>query len=198
MKEHQVPPAERVGTLPPGVGISVGLQAPDAGVLDADGRKISLRSLAGKGGRTLVVFYRGGWCPFCNFQIHELTTAYPEFRRRGVLPVAISVDRPEESARTRATYTIPFPVVSDADLSAHHAFRVLHYANDAEVARLKGFGMDVERSSGRTHHAIAIPSMFLVDGQGVVRWAHADPGYQVRPSIVQILAAIDELQPPSR
>jgi peroxiredoxin len=197
MKEHRVPPIERVGTLPPNVGISVGQQAPDATVHDADGREVSLRGLAGKDGRMLVAFYCGGWCPFCNFQIHELTTAYPELQRRGVLPVTISVDRPEESARIRATYTIPFPVLSDPDLSAHRAFRVLHHTDDAEVARLKGFGMDLERSSGQTHHVIAIPSMFLMDGHGVVRGAHADPDYKVRPSVAQFLAAIDGLRLPS-
>jgi len=55
---------------------------------------VSLRDLASRGS-LLVTFYRGGWCPFCNFQIRELTTAFPEFRRRGVTPIAISVDRVE-------------------------------------------------------------------------------------------------------
>ena len=51
--------------------------------------------------------------------------------------------------------------------------------------------MDVERASGKAHHTIAIPALFLVDKQGVVRWAHDDPTITVRPSTAQILAAID-------
>lgn len=197
MKSHEATPNERLGTLAAGLGVAVGEHAPDAIVRDADNREVHLQGLAGKDGRMLVVFYRGGWCPFCNFQIHELTVAYPEFQRRGVLPVAISVDRVDESARTRATYSIPFPVLSDPELGAHRAFRVLHHADNAEVARLKGFGMDIERASGQTHHVIAVPSMFLIDGQGVVRWAHADPDYKVRPSIAQILGVIDRVSSPS-
>lgn len=65
--------------------------------------------------------------------------------------------------------------------------------DEAEFARLKGFGIDLERASGRSHHAIAVPSLFVIDGKGVVRWAHANLDYKVRPSTVQILAAIDGL-----
>lgn len=70
-------------------------------------------------------------------------------------------------------------------------FRVIHHADDAELAKLEGFGIDLERSSGRAHHDFAIPALFLIDKAGIVRWAHADPDYEVRPRTPQILAAID-------
>jgi peroxiredoxin len=143
-----------------------------------------------------LIFYRGGWCPFCNFQIRELTHAYGELRKRGVMPVAVSVDRTDEATRTSATYEIPFRVLSDPDLQAHEAFKVVHHADDAEVARLKGFGMDIEQYSGRDHHAIAIPSMFVIDKSGMVRWAHAARDYKTRPSPEQLFAALDGLALP--
>jgi thiol-disulfide isomerase/thioredoxin len=40
---------------------------------------------------TLVVFYRGGWCPYCNFQIRELSQSHEKFEAWGVSLVAISV-----------------------------------------------------------------------------------------------------------
>jgi len=190
MKEFDETPAPRLGTLPPNVGVPPGQPAPNAIVRDADGHDVQLQELIKKG-PILLAFYRGGWCPYCNFEIHELTTAYPEYQKRGVLPVAISVDKQEEAAKLRATYTIPFPVLSDPELLAHEAFHVIHHADDAEVARLKANGVDLERNSGKTHHSIAIPALFLIDKAGVVRWAHADPEFKVRPRTRQILAAID-------
>lgn len=186
------PQAERLGTLPAGVGIAVGTQAPDAMVEDADGKAVRLHDLLDRG-LVALVFYRGGWCPFCNHQIHALTTAWPELQRRGVTPVAISVDRVDEASKTRATYDIPFPVLADPDLRAHTAFGVVHRADDAEVERLKSFGLDIERASGKTHHAFAVPAIFIVDQARVVRWAHADADYKVRPTTEQLLAAIDGL-----
>lgn len=185
-----------IGTLAPGLGVPVGEHAPDAELRDSAGAAVRLGDLVRQGPLALV-FYRGGWCPFCNFQIRELTGAYPEFRRRGVRPVAVSVDRVEEAAKTQAAYQVPFPVLSDPDLAAHRAFRVLHQVSEAEAERLRGFHIDLDQASGRTHHVIAVPAIFVIDAQGIVRWAHADPDYKVRPSAAQVLAAIDALGLPA-
>lgn len=183
-------PETSLGTLPEGVGVALGEQAPDAKLLTAKGEPTQLSAVIGAK-PTLLIFYRGGWCPYCNSQIHELTKAYPEFQARGIMPVAISVDRAEESAETQALYTIPFPILSDPDLAAHRAYRVLNELGQEDLDRLAGFGMDIEAASGRTHHTIAVPSLFLLDANGVIRWAHADQDYKVRPSIAKVLGAID-------
>jgi peroxiredoxin len=103
----------------------------------------------------------------------------------------VSVDVPEEGAKTSATYTIPFPVLSDSPLAFINAFHVANHVDDATLAKMKKFGVDLEKSSGQTHHTIAMPALFLIDTNGVIRWAHDDPSYTVRPSTAQILGAID-------
>jgi peroxiredoxin len=191
LKEYAPTPQDRLGTLPPGMGVAVGQPAPDFTAADLNGSPASLSAIRQQRGAVLLAFYRGGWCPYCNFEIRELTKAFPQFKQKGVTPIAISVDKVDEAARTGATYEIPFPVLSDPDLHAHEAFRVIHEASPEEVSRLKGFGIDIERSSGRAHHRFAVPAYFLIDSQGVIRWAHADPEYKVRPTVPQLLSAID-------
>ncbi|MBK7399620.1 MAG: AhpC/TSA family protein [Myxococcales bacterium] len=193
MKEYTTTPPERLGTLAPGTGLAVGAKVPDVHASDLAGNDASLAALYAKG-PILLVFYRGGWCPYCNFEIRALTKAVPDFAKRGVTPVAVSVDRPENAAKTGAVYDIPFPVLADPDLAFLRAFHVEHHVDDAELAKLKGFGIDLEASSGRKHHVIAIPSLFVIDKEGVVRWAHSESKYTERPSVVQILAAIDGLK----
>ena len=190
-KEYTATPNDKLGVLPNGMGIAVGRPAPDFTVTNLDGASTSLAALRDKHGAILLAFYRGGWCPYCNFEIRALSKVFPEFKNKAVTPVAISVDKVDEASKTNATYEIPFPVLSDPDLRAHEAFRVVHEASDEEVTRLRGFGIDIERSSGKTHHKFAVPAFFLIDAQGVVRWAHADPEYKVRPTTEQLLAAID-------
>lgn len=181
---------ERLGTLAPGTGIPVGEKVPDGTVKDSSGKAVTLSSLYAKG-PILLVFYRGGWCPFCNFEIRSLTVAYPEFDKRGVTPVAVSVDQPDETARTNAAYSIPFPVLSDSDLALLKPFHVINHVEGEQLAMLGKYGVDLESYSGRKHHDIAIPSLFLIDAGGIVRWAHSEPNYTVRPSVAQILGAID-------
>ena len=190
MKELSAPPPERVGVLAPNTGVPVGQKVPDVHARDLDGRDVTLSSLYAKA-PILLVFYRGGWCPYCNSEIHALTAAYPDYQKRGVVPVAVSVDRPEAEAKMKATYTIPFPVLSDSDAAMIEAFRVVKKVGDDELAKMKSFGVDLDAYSGKTHHEIAIPALFLIDRAGVVRWAHSDPDFKVRPSTAQILAAID-------
>ncbi len=193
-KEHAAPAAEQLGTRSPGLGLDVGAKIPDVTARDPEGNPVRLHDLAGRQ-PLLLVFYRGGWCPYCNFQIRELTQAYSELARRSVLPVAVSVDAVEQAAATKVSYEIPFPILSDPDLDLHRAFRVVHHASDTEVERLKAFGMDIERSSGRAHHDFAVPAIFLIDREGTVRWAHVDVDYRVRPSVQQVLVVIDRSPP---
>lgn len=190
MATSQSTPVERLGTAPEGLGLALGAMLPDVGVKDIEGKPMRVADSA-KGGALLVVFYRGGWCPFCNAQVKQMADAFPEFQRRGVTPVLVSVDKAEEGVKTRALYEVTFPLLSDPELVAHEAFRVVHSASDEEVKRLKGFGVDIEASSGQQHHKFAVPSMFLFDTGGKLVWRHVDLDYKTRPAVEQILGVLD-------
>lgn len=181
-----------LGTLPPGVGLGVGSRMPDVSLSAPDASRVQLASLLKSSG-VVVVFYRGGWCPYCNFQVRELTLEADAFYQRAMTPVAISVDRIDETEKSQAEYEIPFPILSDPELVAHEAFRVVQQVTQADIDRLRAKNMDLELSSGKTHHKIAIPAVFIVDRSGMVRWAHADLNYKVRPTALQLLGAIDGL-----
>jgi peroxiredoxin len=189
--------AEKLGTLAPNTGVPLGEKIPDGHALDIDGHDVELTTLY-KREPLLLVFYRGGWCPFCNLEIRAFTDAYPDFKKRGVNIVAVSVDKPEKEAKLKAEYDIPFTVLSDTDAKIIHAFHVVNQVSAEEYARLRGNNMDIEEYSGKQHHEIAIPAFFLVDQQGIVRWAHSDPDWKVRPSPAQLLAAIDATFPQAK
>lgn len=189
-KATAAPAPGALGTLPADVGLPVGSKLPDLALQPLGAPATSLHGLL-ENGPVLLVFYRGGWCPYCNFQLHELATSGSEFQRRKITPVAISVDQPDPASQTQASWQIPFPVVSDPDLRLHEALKVVFQADAAEVKRLGGYGIDLEAASGRKHHRYAVPALFLVDTDSIVRWAHADTDYKIRPSLSQLLEGID-------
>jgi peroxiredoxin len=184
--------ADRLGTAPPGTGLGIGDRAPDATLVAITGEPYRL-SDAYAAHPVFVVFYRGGWCPYCNLQLHQLTQALPELDRRGVGLVAISVDLPNEEAQTQARQGVAFPILSDPKLVAHRAFNVIHVADDAQQKRLARLGIDLTTYAGETHHSFAIPSIFLVDRAGVIRFVHVDDDYETRPSPHQLLQIADRL-----
>ena len=185
-------PATALGTAPAGSGLAIGEAAPDATLADITGGMHELKALYASG-PTLVVFYRGGWCPFCNLQLHDYSEAKSEFERRGVQIVAISVDQPSEEAKTQARDGVPFPMLSDSRLVAHRAFRVVHVPSDVERKALAGYGIDLAAFSGESHGSYAIPAIFVIDRGGAVRFAHVDEDYKTRPSAAQMLQVVDRL-----
>jgi len=183
------PAADALGTREDGLGLAVGAAIPSFEIQDFRGETFS--STAINDTTTLVVFYRGGWCPFCNFQIRELSQSHDKFKALGVSLVAISVDRPDAAAVTRNTYEVPFPVLSDPNLKAHEAFNVVLQLGVADVAGLAIYGHDIEEWSGKDHHKMAVPAVFLVR-DGKVAWAHVARDYKTRPSTEQLLTAVKQ------
>lgn len=185
-------PDDKLGTVPTGLGLKVGSKAPDAKLPDITGATQQLAALY-RQGPTFVVFYRGGWCPFCNLQLHGLTKAKPDFDKKGIRLVAISVDQPGEEAKTQAQNEVAFPMLSDSDLETHKAFNVVHVPSAEEAEKLAKYGIDLAKYSGQQHRSFAVPSIFLVDRAGKVRWVHVDEEYKTRPSPAQLLAVADRV-----
>jgi peroxiredoxin len=185
-------PAEKLGTAPGGFGLAVGDPAPDATLPDVTGTTRRLSDLYAER-PTLVIFYRGGWCPFCNLQIHDFSAAAPDFDARGVGIVAISVDKPSEEAKTQAKHGVPFPMLSDSKLVAHRAYRVVHVTGPAEREAFMSHGLDLSAYSGESHGSYAVPAIFLVDREKTVRFVHADEDYKTRPSAREMLEVVDRV-----
>ncbi len=48
------------------------------------------------------------------------------------------------------------------------------------MKRMRGFGIDLEEESGADHHLLPVPSVFLIDREGVIRFRYFNPDYKVR------------------
>lgn len=186
------PKADQVGTLPEGVGQGVGSTIEPFDIVDTEGKPVTWADLTGKA-PLLVAFYRGGWCRWCNYQVRRYAKNFNKFEELGLNLVFISVDDIEGANVTKAAYKVPFPLLSDPDLKAHTAFNVIFDVDAKELERLESIDIDLTAWSKRKHHKIAVPSLFLIDKDGVVKWAHAEKNFRVRPSLEQVLEAITPL-----
>ena len=191
LPELKVTEDETLGTLAKDFGLEPGETVDDFSLPNQFGKTVKTKKLRKKT-PLLVIFYRGGWCPYCNRQIYELTEAWPEFEKRGVTPVLISADKPEAAALASRTYDIPFPVLSDPKLVAHNLFKVVMTLDAETLKKYEKFGVDLEEWSGETHASFAVSSAFYVDKSGMVKWAHSSLDYSKRPSIAQLLSVIDD------
>jgi hypothetical protein len=88
--------------------LKVGAELPSLTLSDATGQPVDLRALNATG-RLVIVFYRGGWCPYCNLELREWQRLLPQLRELGATLVAISPQTPDNSLSTTEKNELAFP-----------------------------------------------------------------------------------------
>ena len=159
--------------------LTVGAPVPDAALRTVAGAPVSLADVV-KGKKTVLVFYRGGWCPYCNLQMADLQARVGELEGMGYAVVAISPDTPEELRKSVEKNKLDYTLLSDSKADAIRKFGLAFRVEDALVAKYKdSYKIDLERSSGETHHILPVPAVFLIK-DGRVAYAFSNPDYKVR------------------
>lgn len=173
--------------------LKAGAAIPDLSLKNSEGDPISLASLH-KEHPVVLVFFRGGWCPICTRHTAALIKAYPQVKELGAELVGISPDDTAHSKGNVAKNSIPFPILSDADVGAARAFGIAFRVDDQTLSQYKGFGIDLEKASGQQHHALPVPAVFIVDEAGKIVFAHSNPDYRERLDIGKILSELKKLR----
>ena len=137
----------------------------------------------------ILVFYRGGWCPYCNTQLSDLRLIIKDVEALGYQVIAISPDRPEELSRTMSRDKLDYTLLSDSKADALRAFGIAFRVDEATIEKYHGYGIDLEKASGETHHALPVPSVFIVDRGHILQFSFTHPDYRVRVPGSVILAA---------
>ena len=105
--------------------------------------------------------------------------------------VVISPDRPAKIQEFNAKSNYDFTLLSDSDLKAARALGVAFRVSDETFEALSSYNLDIEDASGKTHHWLPVPSVFIVDTEGVVRFEYVNPDYRVRIDSKTLLAAAE-------
>lgn len=161
---------------------------PDVSVKNTDGENLNLRDIV-KDQPTIFVFYRGGWCPYCNSHLADLKKIEDDLTKEGYKVYAISADRPELLKKTMDKNELTYTLLSDAPMTAAKAFGIAFKMDDETVERYKSYDINIEKDSGYDHHLLPAPAVFLVDQKGVIKFSYVNPNYKERIDGGILLAA---------
>jgi len=142
---------------------------------------------------TVLIFYRGGWCPYCNSNLAELRKAEGELQARGFDVLFLSGDKPEVLRSSLEDQKVTYTLLSDSRMQAARAFNIAFRLDDATYKQYQAYGIDLEDASGETHHQLPVPAVFIVDRSGTIRFVFADPDYKVRLQSAELLAVAREI-----
>lgn len=166
--------------------LQVGAKAPDFVLPDALGRLVRLSDLWAQG-PLVVVFYRGGWCPYCNLELRAWQRELGLMRSRGIRLVAISAQTPDNSLSTVEKNELAFPVLSDSALEAATAFGIAFELPPSLVELYSRVGNDLPTINGNDRWVLPVPATYVIGTDGRIAQAHVDVDYRQRAEPQDVL-----------
>jgi len=174
--------------------LTTGETVPDGLLTTIKGQQIKLKTLLGKK-PTILIFYRGGWCPYCNAHLGRLARMAPELRDMGYQILAINPDKPESLKETLAKYRINYTLLSDRRMDVTRKFGLAYKVDRETLVNMKKWGEDLEKTTGNSLHLLPVPAAYIIDTKGVIRFAYANSDFRVRVDTDDLMKAAREINP---
>ena len=146
-----------------------GTPAPDFALNATPDQVLRLSELRGQ--PVVLVFYPADWSPVCGDQVALYNEILPEFHEYGAEIVGISVDGAWCHAAFARDRHLHFPLLAD-------------FEPKGAVAQLY--------NAYRAHEGTAERALFVIDGEGIIRWSYCSP-VGVNPGADGILEALESL-----
>lgn len=174
--------------------LEVGAAAPTAVLTSLDGTTVDLAAVfAAK--PTILIFYRGGWCPFCNRHLAALADSEIELRTLGYQIVAISPDPVPVLDRTSARLHLRFRLLSDRELKVSARYQVAFRIPAADEPAYRANGINLPQIPGAPDYWLPIATAFVIGRDGRIKFVsfNSDPSVTTPPEalVAAAKAALD-------
>jgi peroxiredoxin len=167
--------------------LSVAAKAPRFELQDHNGKPVSSFDLLAKG--WLVVFFlRGRWDPFCCGQVEAMNQIVPRIIGAGASLVAISPQTIGQSYFMVDQHKLRFPLLSDAGNQVARQFGLVYRVPQEQQAIYRRALVNLPLANGDESWELPIPATYILDRDGAVVYASANPDYMERPEPEEILA----------
>ncbi len=166
----------------------IGETPPDLQVQDALSNPIQLHTLL-KAKPTVLIFYRGGFCPYCNTQLSEMQRIEQDIVEQGYQIVAVSPDSPDNLQNSLRKNKLNYLLLSDSQLQLSTAFGLTFQAPEgyAEILLPQSGGVN-------TAALLPVPAIFVLNTDGSIEFEYISPNYKKRLNPDLLLAVLEALR----
>lgn len=142
------------------------------------GKEVSLESF--NTDFLVVSFYRGGWCPYCNFELKALQGILPQLEALGARLVAISPETPDHSLTTKEKNELSFTVLSDVENSYARSLGLVFQMPEDLQEVYHSFNLKVDQHNGNQDYELPMPATYLVNKQREIIYSFIPEDYTER------------------
>jgi len=164
---------------------------PRFGLTDANGEMVNISSVLSRGA-VVLTFYRGNWCPYCNLQLQAYRDILPRIQALNGNLVAISPQIPDSSLSLAEREKLEYIVLSDLDNRVARSFGLSYRLPDA-IADVFAGQIDLKTYNGNERNELPLTATYLVDRDGIIRWAFVEYDHRKRAEPADIVRALQAL-----
>lgn len=167
--------------------IKVGEQISNIEVTSLEGQQNSILKVV-KEKPTVLLFYRGGWCPYCNKHLAAVGQSNEEIQKLGYQIVGVSPDAPERLNKSVTKNKLSYKLYSDGDGSLIKAMGIAFKAPE------KYSNMLLKHSDDKNSEVLPVPSLFVLDTNGTIVFEYVNPDYKTRMSPEDLIKTLKSLK----
>ncbi len=101
--------------------------SPDFSTTDENGKEVALKDFRGK--TVVLYFYPKADTPGCTIESCGFRDAYAEIKKTGVVLLGISADTAASQKKFQGKFSLPFPLLADAEKKIANLFGVIKEKN---------------------------------------------------------------------
>jgi len=169
-----------------------GQYIPSVVITTIDNKKVDLLSIIDNK-KTILFFYRGGWCPFCNAQMGQLKAIEDELKNLGFQLIGISTDSTEDLKKSINNKELDYQLLSDYRSVVSERFGLAYFSSqqvtDRYLASLRLANPLQKNDAGEPRLVLPVPAIYVVDNEGLVQFSYVNINYKVRLSEELLLLA---------
>ncbi|MFK8037236.1 MAG: peroxiredoxin family protein [Crocinitomicaceae bacterium] len=171
--------------------MQIGDQAPDFSLTNALGKTVNLYSELEKG-PVILMWYRGGWCPYCNMTLHAMQENLPLFKELGANLLALTPELPDSSISTSEKNDLDFQVLSDLNNQVARQYKVVFTLTD-DVGDLYENGFGLSQYNGNNDNELPLAATYIVGTDKIIKYAFLDPDYRNRAEPSDIINVLEKM-----
>jgi len=169
-----------------------GAAFPKAVLTDATGKSFDLSVVYAKG-PAIVIFYRGGWCPYCNLELRSYQKMLGDIHAAGGALVAISPELPDHSLTTAQKNELAFPILSDHGSALAADLGIRFSLSEAVRPFYEKAGHTLPDRNGDGAWVLPMPATFVVAKGGRIAAAFIEPDYRKRTDPAEAVTVLRTL-----
>jgi len=151
-----------------------GQQLPLLHLEDEQGKSVSSESFKGK--KSILMFYRGNWCPLCMAQIKEISEEYKTLEAKGIQTILISPQSHKNTLKLAEKYKVGFKFLVDKGNKVARQLNI--FAKNGLPAGFQVLGYDSDT---------VMPTVILLDKNGTIIHSDLNSNYRVRPEPSELI-----------